>query len=54
MQNKLQFMNNSWWLIIMPLKCTKFISYGAFIAFDVVQILLLNNFMSIYLLVIRN
>lgn len=47
-------MNKSWWLIIMPLKFTKFISYGTFIAFDGVQILLLNNFMSIYLLVIKN
>lgn len=47
-------MNKSWWLMIMPLKFTKFISYGTFTAFDGVQILLLNNFMSIYLLIIRN
>lgn len=38
----------------MTLKFTKFISCGTFIAFDGVQILLLNNFMSIYLLEIRN
>lgn len=38
----------------MPLKSTKLFSYGTFIAFDAVQILLLNNFVPIYHLVIRN
>lgn len=38
----------------MPLKFIKFISYGTFIASDAVQIILLNNFVSIYPLVIRN
>lgn len=38
----------------MPLKFTKFISYETFIAFAAVQIILRDNFMSIYLLVIRN
>lgn len=38
----------------MPLKFTKFISYGTFIAFDAVQIIWLDNFVSIYPLIIRN
>jgi len=38
----------------MPLKFNKFFSYRTFIAFDGVKILLVNNFMSIYLLIIRN
>lgn len=38
----------------MPLKFTKFISYGTFIAFDAVQIIVLNNFVCIYPLVIKN
>lgn len=38
----------------MSLKCTKFISSGTFIAFDAVQIILLDKFVSIYPLLISN